>query len=532
MTSIQVIAGSKTPSSESFLDQDINLKTTTSKVSKTISKKGSKVATANQGSSSSLDVRIICSKDNLRLGGWKYSKGGCSILFSNVDSAELIKVMKRHLRANDVSISYDPDDDSELCESGAFMYPSTICYSSLGSIRKEFFVPTWLGLRAASANERAHIMPPENMDGDELPFAELLQQSGNRKRTEGIMPLIQEEQMLLRMEEEEEIPLAEVRRDNFPEFVEGGQELVGQPLDMPEQTYEPVNNQDRDQECSTTEGRPKTDIPNTLSMNAQGSRDYTSRLYIELSGSDQEYLNIPLLQVLKHHRMFSFERFLAMVKVYLGLHGGGGVVQLELDVHDLCYKLDIRHGHFKETARNVVAPQEAIDLFERVFERPFERNRRCSPNFRRFLTLDVLIKKEEEDLKRKRAAGEAPAEWGYLLGLQSLHIRIVKLETFSNCTLENSETINCTHVKYLCILSFFASKISATCPKTTCKSLQTRRCRTVAFFWPMQNITHIVNRFHMIIRGSSDSYCIKTGLPIFEKSSSYFPFTRKSDVRF
>lgn len=48
---------------------------------------------------------------------------------------------------------------------------------------------------------------------------EVVSFSGNRKRTEGIMPLIQEEQMLLRMEEEEEIPLAEVRRDNFPEFV-------------------------------------------------------------------------------------------------------------------------------------------------------------------------------------------------------------------------------------------------------------------------------------------------------------------------
>lgn len=55
-------------------------------------------------------------QDNLGLSGWKYSEEGCLILFLNVYSAESIKVMKRYLRANNVSISYDLEDDSELCE--------------------------------------------------------------------------------------------------------------------------------------------------------------------------------------------------------------------------------------------------------------------------------------------------------------------------------------------------------------------------------------------------------------------------------
>lgn len=123
-----------------------------------MSKKGSKAATTNQGSSSSLGVRVIHSKDNLGLDGWKYSEGNSSILFPNVDSIESVNVMKRHLRANDVSISYDPDDDSELCELGAVMYPFTIRYCHLGNITKEF-MPIRLGIGAASADERTHIPP-------------------------------------------------------------------------------------------------------------------------------------------------------------------------------------------------------------------------------------------------------------------------------------------------------------------------------------------------------------------------------------
>lgn len=33
-------------------------------------------------------------------------------MFLSVDSAQSINVMKRHRRANDVSLSYDPNDDS------------------------------------------------------------------------------------------------------------------------------------------------------------------------------------------------------------------------------------------------------------------------------------------------------------------------------------------------------------------------------------------------------------------------------------
>lgn len=75
-------------------------------------------------------------------------------MFSNFDFAESIKVIKRHLHANNVSISYDPDDDLELCELGATMYLSTTRYSSLGGIRKKFLILMVLGLGAASADER------------------------------------------------------------------------------------------------------------------------------------------------------------------------------------------------------------------------------------------------------------------------------------------------------------------------------------------------------------------------------------------
>lgn len=80
-------------------------------------------------------------------------------MFLNVDSEESVKVMKRHLRANNVSISYDLDGDPELCEPRAIMYHATIHHSSLGGIRKEFLIPIGLCLRAASANE-------ERMDDD------------------------------------------------------------------------------------------------------------------------------------------------------------------------------------------------------------------------------------------------------------------------------------------------------------------------------------------------------------------------------
>lgn len=51
---------------------------TTSKTPKLLLKKGSKDA-AKQGSSSSLNVKIIHPKDNLGLCGWKYSERNGSI---------------------------------------------------------------------------------------------------------------------------------------------------------------------------------------------------------------------------------------------------------------------------------------------------------------------------------------------------------------------------------------------------------------------------------------------------------------------
>lgn len=95
-----------------------------------------------------------------------------------------------------------------------------------------------------------------------------------------------------------------------------------------------------------------------------------------------------------------FQYFLSIAKVYLGLHGGA--VQVELDVHDLSYKLDIENGDFKEVPRNVVAPREAIDFFDRSFEGPLEIACRRSPNFDYFLKLDALIEKEERNRKKKR----------------------------------------------------------------------------------------------------------------------------------
>lgn len=49
---------------------------------------------------------------------------------------------------------------------------------------------------------------------------------------------------------------------------EGGQELGGQPLDLPEHTHEKlVNDLDKDREGSTIRWS-KTDIPDTPSLNA------------------------------------------------------------------------------------------------------------------------------------------------------------------------------------------------------------------------------------------------------------------------
>lgn len=123
-----------------------------------------------------------------------------------------------------------------------------------------------------------------------------------------------------------------------------------------------------------------------------------------------------------------------MVKVYLDLCGE--VVQLELDVHELCHKLDIRHGHFKETARNIVAPQEAIDLFELVFEKPFECTCRCFPTSKNSWLWMYSLKRRRRRIEGEKGRwcfwiedhkcffmfceGGPPAEWGHILDFQSL----------------------------------------------------------------------------------------------------------------
>lgn len=56
----------------------------------------------------------------------------------------------------------------------------------------------------------------------------------------------------------------------------------------------------------------------------------------------KEYLNIPLVRLLKEHYNLSFERFCTMVKTYLVFLAES--VSVELDSHELCYHIDIQEG--------------------------------------------------------------------------------------------------------------------------------------------------------------------------------------------
>lgn len=93
----------------------------------------------------------------MSLGGWKYSKRNGSILFLNIEISESVNIIKKHLWASDVSISYNPSDDSELCEPGAVMHPSTLRYNKLISIKNEFHILIQISILADIANDRAHI---------------------------------------------------------------------------------------------------------------------------------------------------------------------------------------------------------------------------------------------------------------------------------------------------------------------------------------------------------------------------------------
>lgn len=62
---------------------------------------------------------------------------------------------------------------------------------------------------------------------------------------------------------------------------------------------------------------------------------------------------------------FSFERFVAMLKFIQGLRGGA--VEVEVNLHEVNYQIDIRKGRFVETVEEVYAPHEAVQLFFKIF---------------------------------------------------------------------------------------------------------------------------------------------------------------------
>ncbi|KAI5675816.1 hypothetical protein M9H77_06766 [Catharanthus roseus] len=75
----------------------------------------------------------------------------------------------------------------------------------------------------------------------------------------------------------------------------------------------------------------------------------------------QEYIWIPLLPVIKSYDSFSFERFMTKLKLYLNLQGG--VVKIELDLHEESHEIDIVKDRMVGTINDVYAPQEAMKCF-------------------------------------------------------------------------------------------------------------------------------------------------------------------------
>lgn len=80
----------------------------------------------------------------------------------------------------------------------------------------------------------------------------------------------------------------------------------------------------------------------------------------------QEYIWIRLLHVIKSYDIFSFQRCMDMLKVYLSLWGR--VVEIKLDLHEVNHEINIIRGQMVETIKDISATQEAIELFCRVFE--------------------------------------------------------------------------------------------------------------------------------------------------------------------
>lgn len=119
---------------------------------------------------------------------------------------------------------------------------------------------------------------------------------------------------------------------------------------------------------------------------------------------NQEYLNVPLIAILKNHRLYSFKRFVSIVKVYLGLRGRAFGVRVGVGcVWEYCHKLTIENGQFKETVRGTLAQQDAIDLFQYHVEKPFVFTCWCSPTIEEFcLWMISFIRKSRPERERDR----------------------------------------------------------------------------------------------------------------------------------
>lgn len=65
--------------------------------------------------------------------------------------------MKRHIRALETQIQYDPNDGAEVCESRTVMYYSTIRFACFEYIRKTFKILSHFGLVFVIVENRSHM---------------------------------------------------------------------------------------------------------------------------------------------------------------------------------------------------------------------------------------------------------------------------------------------------------------------------------------------------------------------------------------
>lgn len=80
----------------------------------------------------------------------------------------------------------------------------------------------------------------------------------------------------------------------------------------------------------------------------------------------KECLNIPLVRVLREHENFTFEKFCIMVKTYLAFRGEA--VGVELDVHEVCYHIDIQEGRYVTKVKDVTTPPQTMTHFFKYFK--------------------------------------------------------------------------------------------------------------------------------------------------------------------